>query len=61
MFNILKEIGEKFCLPGEIYSYNLITMGNINSTYKVTYIQNDNSLESYLQRQINFQSFSILH
>lgn len=38
MFNTLKEIGQKFRLPGEIYSYDAITMGNINSTYKVTYM-----------------------
>ena len=48
VFNTLKEIGQKFRLPGEIYSYDAITMGNINSTYKVTYTQNDNSLKSYL-------------
>lgn len=48
VFNTLKEIGQKFRLPDEIYSYDAITMGNINSTYKVTYTQNDNSLKSYL-------------
>ena len=53
MFNTLKEIGQKFRLPGEIYSYGAITMGNINSTYKVIYTQNDNSLKSYLFQRVN--------
>jgi len=53
VFNTLKEIGQKFRLPGEIYSYDAITMGNINSTYKVTYTQNDNSLKSYLFQRVN--------
>ncbi len=57
MFNTLKEVGRKFRLPGEIYSYNAITMGNINSTYKVTYTQNDNSLKSYLFQRVNTNVF----
>lgn len=57
MFNTLKELGQKFRLPGEIYSYDAITMGNINSTYKVTYTQNDNSLKSYLFQRVNTNVF----
>jgi len=57
MFNILKEIGKKFRLSGEIYSYDAITMGNINSTYKVTYMQDDNSLRSYLFQKVNTHVF----
>ena len=57
MFNTLIEIGHKFRLPGEIYSYDTITMGNINSTYKVTYTQNDNSLKSYLFQRVNTHVF----
>ena len=37
MFDTIKLIGEKFRLSGELYSYSVITVGNINSTYKVTY------------------------
>ena len=37
MFETIKLVGEKFRLQGELYSYNVIAMGNINSTYKVTY------------------------
>ena len=29
MFDTIKLIGEKFRLPGELYSYSLITVGNI--------------------------------
>ena len=57
MFNTLKEIGEKFRLPGKIYSYDAIIMGNINSTYKVTYTQEDNSLKSYLFQRVNTNVF----
>lgn len=57
VYNTLKEIGQKFRLPGEIYSYDTITMGNINSTYKVTYVQNDKSLKSYLFQRVNTYVF----
>lgn len=32
-------------------------MGNINSTYKVTYTQNDDSLKSYLFQRVNTHDF----
>lgn len=57
MYSVLDMIGQKFRLPGEIYSYNAITMGNINSTYKVTYTQNDGSLKSYLFQRVNTNVF----
>lgn len=57
MHSIINIVGRKFRLPGEIYSYEAITMGNINSTYKVTYTQNDNSLKSYLFQRVNTHVF----
>ena len=57
VFNALRETGRKFCLPGEIYSYDTITMENINSTYKDTYTQSDNSLKSYLFQRVNTNVF----
>lgn len=57
MYSILKTVGQKFCLPGEIYSYDTITIGNINSTYKVTYTREDNSLTSYLFQRVNTHVF----
>ncbi len=53
MFEILKTVGEKFRLKGSIYSYDTITHGNINSTYKVTYIEEGNRLKSYLFQKVN--------
>ena len=57
MYSVLNMVGRKFRLPGEIYSVDAITMGNINSTYKVTYMQSDNSLKSYLFQRINTNVF----
>ena len=57
MYSVLNMVGRKFRLPGEIYSYDAITMGNINSTYKVTYMQSDHSLKSYLFQRINTNVF----
>jgi hypothetical protein len=57
MFNTLKEIGQKFRLPGEIYSYRPITMGNINSTFRATYMNEDKTLKSYLFQKINTHVF----
>lgn len=57
MYNALTEIGKKFRLPGEVYSYNVITMGNINSTYKVTYTLPDETLKSYLFQRVNTNVF----
>ena len=57
MYSILNIVGRKFRLPGEIYSCDTITMGNINSTYKVTYVQKDSSLKSYLFQRVNTNVF----
>lgn len=57
MYETLRAIGQKFRIPGEMYSYDTITMGNINSTYKVTYTQSDNTLKSYLFQRVNTNVF----
>ena len=44
MYATLNEIGKKFGLAGELYTYEVITMGNINSTYKATYMAQDGTL-----------------
>lgn len=56
MFETIKYIGEKFRLPGERYSYTTITVGNINATYKATYIT-DGQYKSYLFQRINTHVF----
>ncbi len=53
MFETLKIVGEKFRLPGTLYTYDTITIGNINSTYKVTYRNDKYDLKSYLFQKIN--------
>ena len=57
MFAAFAEVGRQFRLPGEIYSYDLITIGNINTTYKVTYMNEDGSLKSYLFQKVNLHVF----
>lgn len=56
MFETIKYIGEKFRLQGELYSYTTITVGNINATYKGTYIT-DGQYKSYLFQRINTHVF----
>lgn len=57
MYEIIKEVGHKFRLPGELYTYEVITVGNINSTYKVTYTQSNDKLKSYLFQEVNTNVF----
>ena len=57
MYNTLKVIGQKFRLAGEIYSYEAITMGNINATYKVTYTKPGGDLKPYLFQKVNTHVF----
>lgn len=57
MLNTLKEIGQKFCLPGELHSYETITIGNINATHKVNYALPDGSLCTYLFQRVNTHVF----
>ena len=57
MYDILKLVGEKFRIQGELYSYETITVGNINSTYKVTYTQADGGLKSFLFQRVNTHVF----
>lgn len=57
MYSRLKEVGKKFKLFGELFSYEPITMGNINSTYKVTYDRGDGVFKSYLFQRVNTHVF----
>lgn len=57
MYNILSQVGQRFRLIGELYSYDAIVMGNINSTYKVTYMRPDGTLKSYLFQKVNTHVF----
>ena len=57
MFETLKQVGTHFRLPGTIYTYDTITLGNINATYKVTYQNSDKTLKSYLFQKVNTNVF----
>lgn len=48
----LKEVGERFRLPGKLASVEQLTNGNINSTYKVTY-RDGEALKNYIFQKIN--------
>lgn len=52
----LKKIGAKFCLGGEFVSYEQMTNGNINSTYRVTY-NNGGAAHAYIFQRINQNVF----
>ena len=57
MFEKLMEVGKQFRLKGQFYAYDTIKNGNINSTYKVTYKEDDGSLKSYIIQKINTSVF----
>lgn len=53
MFETIKKIGTEFRISGKLYSFDAITLGNINSTYKVTYQKEDGSFKAYLFQRVN--------
>jgi Ser/Thr protein kinase RdoA (MazF antagonist) len=57
MYDIFKEVASKFRLPGEVYSYDAIVMGNINMTYKVTFERENGTYKSYLFQRVNTKVF----
>ncbi len=57
MHDIIKKIGEAFRLPGTLDSYETITNGNINATYRVTYRNDDGSLKPYIFQRVNTAVF----
>lgn len=58
--NLLDEInvvGKKFRLPGVAVSYEIISNGIINSTYKANYVDKNNKSKSYIFQKINIFVF----
>ncbi len=57
----LQKIGEAFCLEGPFFSYEEISQGNVNHTYKVNYIRDDGTgmaqIKSYLVQEVNTYAF----
>ena len=56
MYDELKAIGSLFDLKGTFYACETITNGNVNSTYKVTYLE-DGRPVSYIFQKINTYAF----
>ena len=57
----LLEVGQAFHLPGSFFSFEEITNGNVNRTYKVNYVTDDGTgmaaTRSYLMQKINSYAF----
>lgn len=57
----LQSVGQVFNLEGPFFSYEEITMGNVNRTYKVNYVTDDGTgmavLKPYLMQRINSYAF----
>ena len=53
----LKEVCEIFGIPGTFCKYEQIVMGNINTTYKVTYQLEDGNFKSYIVQKVNMYVF----
>ena len=57
----LQSVGKVFNLPGPFFSYEEITIGNVNQTYKINYIVDDGTgmavIKPYLMQKINSYAF----
>ncbi len=51
------DICKGFKIPGTYLSYEEITVGNVNKTYKVTYQEANGTLKSYVVQQLNTYVF----
>lgn len=57
----LQQVGEVFRIRDPFFSYEEISQGNVNHTYKTNYIQNDGTgmavIKSYLVQSVNTYAF----
>jgi thiamine kinase-like enzyme len=57
----LLRVGEAFHLPGPFFSYEEVSQGNVNRTYKVNYIRDDGTgmaqIKPYLMQRVNTYAF----
>ena len=53
----LKSSCTRFGIPGTFESYETVVMGNINSTYKVSYRHPDGFLKNYIVQKVNMYVF----
>lgn len=49
----LKHVGDVFRIQGTLYSIQVLTSGNINSTYKLGYRRGDGTVKAYVAQKIN--------
>ena len=57
----LLKVGEAFHIPGPFFSYEEVSQGNVNRTYKVNYIRDDGTgmaqIKPYLMQRVNTYAF----
>ena len=53
----IRKLCKEFMIPGQYDSYEEITVGNVNKTYKVNYLNNDGNIKSYVVQQLNTYVF----
>ena len=57
----LQQVGEGFHLRGPFFSYEEVSQGNVNRTYKANYIRDDGTgmavIKSYLVQRVNTYAF----
>ena len=57
----LLQVGEAFRIPGPFFSYEEVSQGNVNRTYKVNYIRDDGTgmalIKPYLMQRVNTYAF----
>ena len=57
----LLSVGEAFHIPGPFFSYEEVSQGNVNRTYKVNYIRDDGTgmalIKPYLMQRVNTYAF----
>lgn len=57
----LQKVGEAFQLEGPFFSYEVISQGNVNNTYKINYVRDDGTgmavIKPYLMQKVNTYAF----
>ena len=53
----LAEVCEAFCIKGTYVGYEVISVGNVNKTYEVKFLQPDGQPKSYLLQNVNTYAF----
>lgn len=54
----LQNVCDIFCIPGKLICFEEISIGNVNSTYKVNYLCPDGTEKSYMVQDLNTYVFN---